>query len=219
MRFNGTFFLDALQSWGAFVFKLHMTTLRWRYVEGHEDFNIHRKHDPVIWSFWHGQLLFPAFIGRNKGIGILISQSRDGEIVSQFARGLGHHPVRGSTSRGGIAAAKELAAISATRGDSAITPDGPRGPQEVAQPGAVWLAQLTNRPLLPIGTAAYPCYRFKKSWDRFCVPLPFAAAAIVYGNPIFVPRRLSPAGREDYRLKLENEIKAVTRRAEEACRE
>ena len=218
MRFNSTFFLDALESWGTFAFKSYMTTLRWRYVDRDKGFDIYGKHDPVIWSLWHAQLLFPAFIGRNKGIAILISQSRDGEIVSKFSRGLGYRPVRGSTSRGGIAAAKQLAAISTTRGDCGITPDGPRGPREVAQAGAVWLAQLAGRPLLPVGAAAYPCYRFKRSWDRFCVPLPFATAAIVYGDPIFVPRRLSPAEREDYRLRLEDEMRAVTRRAEEVCR-
>ena len=62
MRFNGTFFLDAMESWGAFAFKCYMATLRWRYVDWQKDFAVHRKHDPVIWSFWHGQLLLPAFV-------------------------------------------------------------------------------------------------------------------------------------------------------------
>lgn len=216
MGLSDAFLMGMLEDVGAPVLKAFMTTLRWRRVDEQKDRRVHREHGPVIWAFWHGQLIFPAYIGRDRGIRILISTHRDGEIVARIAKGLGHDPTRGSSTRGGVRALKDLAR-SITNQDLAITPDGPLGPREEAQLGAVLLAQLTGQPIMPLGCAANPGKKLP-SWDGFVVPLPFARAAFVWGDPIFVPRGLNATQREDYRLRLEAELKALTRRAEHACR-
>lgn len=197
------------------VFKTLMMTLRWRLVDVHKDARVHREHGPVIWAFWHAQMAFPAFQGRNRGVRILISGHPDGELVARMVQALGYDPARGSSTRGGIRALKELARTAGAQ-DLAITPDGPLGPPERAQLGAILLAQLTARPLMPLGGAAYPRKTFN-SWDRAFLPLPFARAALAFGDPIFVPRRLDAAAREEYRRRLEEELNRLTRRAEHAC--
>jgi len=193
-----------------------MTTLNWRLIDGYKDHANHVRHGPVIWAFWHGHLVFPAYIGRHRRVRILISQHRDGEIVARVAKGIGYDPVRGSTSKGASEALAELTATSASQ-DMAITPDGPVGPREIAQAGTVFLAQVMRRPIMPVAASAYPCVHLH-SWDRFTVPLPFARAAIMIGDVIQVPANASSKKREECRLRLENELKRMTLVTREACR-
>ena len=209
------FRMELLEHVGRLFLKTLMTTLRWQQIGRHKDRLVHREHGPVIWVFWHGQLVFPGYVGRNRGIRVLISTHRDGEFVARIIKGLGYDPARGSSTRGGIRALKELARTTGKQ-DLAITPDGPLGPRERAQFGAVLLAQLTGRPLMPLGGAAYPKKNFS-SWDRFVLPLPFSRAALVFGDPIFVPRKLDAEAREKCRSRLEEELNSLTRRAEQAC--
>ena len=69
--------------------------------------------------------------------------------------------------------------------DLAITPDGPRGPARVVQPGAIWVAKLTGRPLLPVAFACRPAIKVG-SWDRISVPVPFSRGVFVYGDPLWI---------------------------------
>jgi lysophospholipid acyltransferase (LPLAT)-like uncharacterized protein len=216
MRRGDAFLMEMLQYAGAPVFKMLMATLRWRLVDKCKDEQAHRGHGSVIGAFWHGQLVFPAYVGRERGVRILISTHRDGEIVARIVKGLGYDPARGSSTRGGIRALKELVRAGA-RQDLGVTPDGPQGPRHVAQPGVILLAAMTGRPIVPIAAAAAPSVTLD-SWDRFVVPIPFGRAALVYGDPILVPRKLDESSREEYRSRLEAELNRLTLRAEHACR-
>jgi lysophospholipid acyltransferase (LPLAT)-like uncharacterized protein len=93
--------------------------------------------------------------------------------------------------------------------DLAITPDGPRGPRYQVQPGAIALAQLTGRPLVP---ASYhlPWKICLKSWDRFQIPLPFGRAIMKFGEPLRVPREASDEQRELARQVLTERIMKLT---------
>ena len=200
------------------ILRTWLMTLRWRIMGGFHDRLAHvEAGGPVIWAFWHSQLLFPAFIGRDRHARILISRHRDGEFVARVAEGLGLDPVRGSTSRGGAEALLELVRESHGR-DLAITPDGPRGPREVVQPGAIMLAQMTGMPIMPLAATAWPRKRLS-SWDGFVVPAPFARAAITIGRILRVPADAGRDARERFRLMLETEMKQATERVEVACRE
>ena len=72
-------------------------------------------------------------------------------------------------------------------GDVAVVPDGPRGPRHQLQPGVVTLAALTDAPIVPMAFSARPARRLR-SWDEQLIPLPFARSALVFGEPISVPR-------------------------------
>jgi lysophospholipid acyltransferase (LPLAT)-like uncharacterized protein len=176
-----------------------------------------RRRQPVIYTVWHGQiLLLPHLYGRRFRIHALTSRSRDGEILSRFVQGFGIRVVRGSSSRGGARALVTLArAIRDEGANVLIVPDGPRGPRHVAQGGAVMLAKVTGVPVVPLAFGAAPC-SVLRSWDAFIVPHPFARAAIVFGDPIVVPRGADRDVIEAKRRELEAALRYVTGAAERA---
>lgn len=172
---------------------------------------------PLIYAVWHGRILMipwlTARMRRTRGarsVRVLASRSRDGEMVARWVTRFGLSVVRGSSSRGGAAALRVLAASVRAGGDVAVVPDGPRGPRERLQAGLVVLAAATGAPIVPLGFAARPARRLA-SWDRFLVPMPFARAAVVFGKAATVPRG---ADRETARADVERALREVTEAAD-----
>ena len=89
----------------------------------------------------------------------------------------------------------------------AITPDGPRGPRNKFKPGAILLAQMSGRPMLPMAFAATRAWRIK--WDRFVIPWPFSRIAIAVGAPRYVPRTLDAKAIERLQEEMERELRDV----------
>lgn len=135
---------------------------------------------PVAFAFWHRTLLVCAHRFRNKGIAILISPSFDGELIARTVEYLGFLPIRGSSSRGGAIGLRGMAEAYNAGHRTAITADGPRGPNMVAKPGVVQLAELVGASW--IGTYyALPDRRWEmKSWDRFIIPKPFSTITFTW---------------------------------------
>jgi lysophospholipid acyltransferase (LPLAT)-like uncharacterized protein len=173
---------------------------------------------PAIYAVWHGQiLLLPLIYGRRHRLHALTSRSRDGEILSRFVQGFGIRVVRGSSSRGGARALLTLARVIRETGENAlIVPDGPRGPRHVAQNGAVMLARMTGAPMVPLAFGAAP-RRVLRSWDAFVVPRPFARAAVVFGEPIAVPRDAERDLIEAKRRELERVLNHISGEADLAA--
>ncbi len=132
---------------------------------------------PVIWVLWHNRLLvipilYERMFRHRPGV-VLISRSRDGAILAGCIERFGGNPVRGSSSRGGSTAMRELQRRIAEGCDAYITPDGPKGPRYSMGPGAPWLAQSTGAPILPVSVEATSYWRLGR-WDGFLIPKPFA---------------------------------------------
>jgi hypothetical protein len=134
---------------------------------------------------WHGRTLLPVYRFRGRGYWALISLSRDGELQAENFRRFGFRVIRGSTGRRGVAATREVIAALKDGGVLAFTPDGPRGPSHVAQPGVAYFAQRTGCPIIPVGISAHPRW-LARSWDRYLIPKPFARACWVVADPIHV---------------------------------
>lgn len=142
-------------------------------------------HQPVLFAFWHRHQLMLLYVHRGRGVRVLVSRSRDGEFVARALHRLGFRTARGSSSRGGGAAFRNLWE-SVGRGETvAFTPDGPRGPRRSVQPGVVALAVRAGVPVVPVAWAGSRVKELN-SWDRFLVPLPFGRYAVVYGDPVFL---------------------------------
>ncbi len=172
---------------------------------------------PVIFCIWHNRLALSLMIFHDyvkarqpsRRLAALVSASKDGGMLARVLEHFGVEPVRGSSSRRGAQALLELTSCIENGSDVAITPDGPRGPCYVVQPGVVTLAQLTGLPIVPVSYHAV--WRKKlRSWDRFQVPLPFSRCEIFFGEPVRIPREATNAEREALRLVLENRMKAIT---------
>jgi len=185
----------------------------WRFEEVHrERFDACRADGrPLVAGFLHGRifpLLHRMSRPRNGRWISMCSKSLDGEAMAKVEEGLGFEVVRGSSGRDGLQAVVEM--IRRVRRDpglgSCLAVDGSRGPRGQVQGGIVSLAQRTGGVLLPVTASAKPAHIFAKAWDRTLLPLPFARVVIVYGEPIEVPKRLTPELFESVRLEAERAL-------------
>lgn len=198
---------------GAAIIRFIGRTMRIRMKDEADFFS--RKHTaPYILAFWHNRMiavpeLFRRFYGDRKGVSVLISQSKDGKMISDIILRLGIDVVNGSSSRGGAAAAYELTKCIRGGKDVAITPDGPRGPRYELNGGLVFLAHRTGAPIMPIHVEYSHCIRFN-SWDKFMLPLPFTRVDITLGELQKVPRLETETEFEKERQRLEKIMQPKT---------
>jgi len=173
---------------------------------------------PVIPCYWHRMHVFCARymldqMDRGLKPGFLISPSVSGEVPAAMARGAGAEVVRGSPTRTGGQALRDMyLTVSRDSVSPVITVDGPKGPAEVVKIGAVLLARLTKRPIIPMTFAASSA-TLLNSWDRFVLPRPFSKIVLVVGEPITVPPGTPIDELEPVRLELENSLKALNEQA------
>ena len=141
---------------------IHMLrrTMTWR-TEGAEHVDrLFREEKRVILAFWHAQqLMMPLAIPGLKAH-VLISQHRDGELIRRIVARFGLDAVRGSSTRGGAEAFRQLIRLGRSGGNLVLTPDGPKGPRQVAKVGVVQLARATGLPIIPM---AFGCSKKNSS--------------------------------------------------------
>ncbi|HYC49817.1 MAG TPA: lysophospholipid acyltransferase family protein [Gemmatimonadaceae bacterium] len=143
----------------------------------------------AIFALWHGHLLPLLWAHRNRDIAIMVSEHKDGEIITRIALALGFRAVRGSTSRGAARALLGGCRELESGHDLAVTPDGPRGPARSVAPGTTAIAQRTGAGIAPVAVHASRAWRLN-SWDGFIIPKPFARVTVAYSDPIFVAAAL-----------------------------
>nr|HID58105.1 DUF374 domain-containing protein [Desulfobacterales bacterium] len=168
-----------------------------------------------ILALWHSRLLIISYLYKGWNAAILVSASRDGEIIARILQKQGHETIRGSSSRHGIKGLTRLIhVLNREVRPGGMIPDGPRGPRFRAQPGVITIAKKTGYPIIPV---SYSARRIKvfNSWDRFILPYPFTIGRVIYGKPIFVPKDVDSKGFERFRKALEDELNRITRIADQ----
>ena len=165
-----------------------------------------------IFAFWHNrQIGFIKIQQRYRAqVKVMVSRHGDGEIIARIVAKHGIGSVRGSSTRGGSAALKELIEATA-EGHVAITPDGPVGPRYHLKQGAVLLASRSGLPVVCVSWSADRAWCFR-SWDRFLLPKPFARLTADVDGPIGIPANLDADGVEAARRELEQRMKTLTAR-------
>lgn len=141
---------------------------------------------PVIFAFWHQRQVSFVWTHRGRDISVLVSRSRDGEVIARTMELMGIPAVRGSSSRGASESTRALLELLERGRCVGITPDGPKGPARKVKNGALYLAQRSGRPIIPITNASSRRREFARAWDRFQVPLPFSRMSVRHGPPVFV---------------------------------
>jgi lysophospholipid acyltransferase (LPLAT)-like uncharacterized protein len=198
-------------------------TTRWRRVNHATAQRIWAGGEAVIGCIWHGRFLlahkiwsFEPGVQKPK---MLISQSREGGIITHASLTVRAQVIRGSTakegksSKGGYEALREMVRHLGQNGMICMTPDGPRGPRMRVQQGPLQLAKLSGAPLL--ATAWSTRWRIVfDSWDRFVLPLPFGRGVIIWGEPIFIARDADNAAMDAARMALEAELLRITAEAD-----
>ena len=173
--------------------------------------------EPAIYVLWHGRLLPCSYRYGYAGMGTLISRNRDGDYITRVIEQWGYTVVRGSSSRGGVAALREIVRMLRAGRSVALTPDGPRGPREKMKPGPILAAQLAGVPIIPVSGGASRG-RFFGRWDRFLVPAPFAWMPVALGEPYRVARKSGEAELAAAAVTLEERLNRLTLLVDEAAR-
>jgi len=166
---------------------MRLLAATWRYrVHGWEHVTAARATGrPVVYVLWHSRILPLLYHRRDEGVALLISRHRDGGYLAALSQHWGYRVVRGSSRRGGDVGLLGLVRALQRGAQVALTPDGPRGPAERMKPGALAAAQHANALVIAAGARAASAW-WIQSWDRFCIPKPFAAVDVAYSAPLSV---------------------------------
>jgi hypothetical protein len=170
----------------------------------------------VVFAIWHNRLAlclevherFARPHSKDRRLAAIVSASRDGGLLARILELFDVQPARGSSSRRGPQALRELVTRAEMGFDLAVTPDGPRGPRYVVQDGVIAAAQLTGFPIVPVSYQLSWKLRLG-SWDGFLVPLPFSRCEVDFEEPIVVPRDMDDPQREFLRQRLERLMRTM----------
>lgn len=215
-RLEDFFLLEVVPPLGALLISLLYRTLRVKHLDYHKIKEIYEKKQSSIWAFWHGQLLMMPFILHPFPLWtrvILISQHRDGELITRLMAKLGYASVRGSKTRGGFGALRKILRLLREGKIFVITPDGPRGPRYQVKPNVIQIAKATGAPIFPMVFRAKPCKTFA-SWDAFIIPYPFSRAAYIWGDPLWISATATEEEMETARKALENYLSDLSAKAQ-----
>jgi len=189
LKIRSAFLNWTLAATAVLLCRVVFRTLRLRCVEADVRTNPYSGDgNSVIYCVWHDSILFPMFAGRhhpNKSVA-LVSKHQDGSFLGHGLKMLGIGLVRGSSSRAGAAAMREMLNLPANK-HVVLTPDGPRGPRRRTKLGLVFLAAHSGRAIVPSAFAAAKCWRLPGTWTDLAIPKPFTTVYAMTGKPISVP--------------------------------
>jgi hypothetical protein len=193
---------------GYFFLRTYLPLLRLKVIGKETAYDQIKKHGRIIVPVWH-QRLFPAlaYIRKFREIRpiIMISQSRDGELIADIAQRLGFVPVRGSSSRGGAEALTTIVRKLEENPAVGHVVDGPRGPKGKVKPGLIRMAQLSGAVILPLIVSADKAW-IAGSWDRSLIPKPFSRVTVRWEEPFSVPRKADPEELDVLRRQIEDKL-------------
>lgn len=153
-RISDILFLKIIPFIGSIIIRLLALTMRINFINAEKVQAFWERRKNIIIAFWHGRLLMMPKVYSGKGAYILISQHMDGEMIARTMSNFGYGSIRGSTTRGGTVALRQMLRVAREGFDLAVTPDGPRGPRQIVQPGVIELAKLTGLPIFPVTFSA-----------------------------------------------------------------
>ncbi|NLB35646.1 MAG: lysophospholipid acyltransferase family protein [Elusimicrobia bacterium] len=144
-----------------------------------------------IFAFWHSRIALAGSSFRGRGIKVLVSPSRDGEITVDVFSRFGYRFIRGSASnslKGATSLREILRSLKDGKSQIAVTPDGPRGPKKTSKAGIAYAASLSGRPIIPLGGWAKSS-KILDTWDNMILPYPFTKVTMVVGEPVYIGRK------------------------------
>jgi lysophospholipid acyltransferase (LPLAT)-like uncharacterized protein len=163
-------------------------------------------------ALWHGRMLLGLAHHASPGEwSVLVSRSADGDVTERMLEAFRYQVIRGSSSRGGARALREMLGVLEAGRNLVITPDGPRGPRHSMSPGLTWMARATGCAIVPCGFVCDRAWRLN-SWDRFTIPKRGARVVLAYGEPVRVSRDASPQDLEAAGVLVRERILDAERR-------
>lgn len=184
-------------------------TLNYTRVNYDPVLKLRRQRSPIIFAIYHGEMFPLCCLHANEKITVVVSRSRDGELIASVLKQMGYNLARGSSSREGLRAIRSAARqIKNSNGEVVFTVDGPRGPRHVAKAGIIYLASRSGAYIVPARVGMRTRHVFK-SWDRFSLPWLWSGCRIIYGTPYKVPGRIKTAEIGTWTNDLEQKLKSL----------
>ena len=158
------------------------------YLTNRKEFHHPKLNDDeaLIFVTWHDDLICqPLNYYKNRPNGkikTLISQSKDGEILSKIYNLFGGETIRGSSSKGATKALISTIREIKSGADVALTPDGPRGPRHTVADGVIAIAQKSGARIVVLNSKPSSYWQFN-SWDKFILPKPFGKIDFYMSEP------------------------------------
>jgi lysophospholipid acyltransferase (LPLAT)-like uncharacterized protein len=209
VTFSDRLLLNGAPLLASWIIRLLRRLIRVDFIGEEHPRSLWQQGEAVIIAFWHDQLLLMVQGYRGPGAKILISASKDGELIARTMRHFGQGAVRGSSNRGGRQAFKALLELAREPVDLVITPDGPKGPRHQVKEGVVQLARISGRAVIPMAFSANRGHRFA-SWDRFLLPYPWSRGVYSFGPPVRFDKGETP---EAFRARLQTALEDNDQRA------
>ncbi len=170
-----------LLTYFAYLFvKLISLTYRFEYIGD----QIKPEQETYIFALWHQNIISALTAYRKSPHAMIISPSKDGEIVANACIKFGHYPVRGSSSRKGGSALKGMINKLRNQVPGAITVDGPKGPAHLPKKGIFELSYLSRTPIIPLIMLPKSFWSIESAWDKFRIPKPFTKIYVKHGTKI-----------------------------------
>lgn len=184
-------------------------TLNYTRVNYDPVLKLRRKKAPIIFAVYHGEIFPLCYLHAHEEVTVVVSRSRDGELIASIAKMMGYNLARGSSSRDGIRALRSAARhIKDSKGKVAFTVDGPRGPRHIAKSGIIYLASRSRAYIVPVRVGMSTRYVFK-SWDRFSLPWLWSGCRVVYDAPYKVPAKLKSHKIQEYTSELDQKLQSL----------
>jgi lysophospholipid acyltransferase (LPLAT)-like uncharacterized protein len=203
----------------AFFYLSHalFRSCRIRYIgKEHEDVFL-RERRPICFAGFHQGMIYLPFHFRDRDGVVMVSASRDGDLIAHTMARFGLRSARGSSKRGGTDALNAMIdEVNASRCSAGMIVDGPQGPAGIAKVGVLRLARATGLPIVPGNWWAEPHIAFG-SWDKTMVPLPFARMVFAFEPSITVPPDADDAELERLRVELTARLERAHKAARAAC--
>ena len=162
---------------------------------------------PFIYAMWHGNQLCIHGVQNRSKLNVLISRSRDGEIIARVVEKWGFKTIRGSKGKqGAVEATMQMISALKSGENCAMMVDGPHGPAKVVKDGVIKIAKMAGVPIIPIlwYSDNFTLAKFP-SWDSFRMPIFETNLINIYGEPIYVNNDGDEeTARQKLQLSLEN---------------
>ncbi|MDJ0721401.1 MAG: lysophospholipid acyltransferase family protein [Desulfobacterales bacterium] len=174
--------------WATILLRIWFASCRITVIGREIEQRFARQEAKAVVGTWHRGALFLVWYYRRLRPMVMFSRSRDGDLIAGYAENLGVRAARGSTSRGGTTALREMLRHLQAPGPrrAATVLDGPRGPRFTVQAGMLQLARSAGVPFVPVVMSAAPAITLTRTWDRTLIPLPFSRVVVSYGDPLTI---------------------------------
>ncbi len=203
------FALNYLMPFVQYLVRAYLLLIKIKTVNEHISLEHLKSGQKMIAAIWHQRILvvmgYARRFSRYKP-SVMISRSRDGEMIAKVYSRFNFRPIRGSSSRGGKEALANMVEDLIHHQLAVHILDGPRGPRGVVKPGLIVMAQLSGVPIVPVYISVNRAWVLN-SWDHFIIPKPFSTVVIRWDNPIYVPKSMDDQIFENTRKKIEQHLK------------